>query len=436
MITSSKTNSLQGNIILPGDKSISHRAIIFGALSIGKTVIEGLLESEDIYRTIKAMEKFGARIIKNKNNWEVYGFGVGGFSSPENVIDCGNSGTTCRLLMGAISTTPIKAVFVGDPSLSKRPMDRIIEPLERMGASFIARENSFLPITITGAKEPLPIRFESKIDSAQIKSAVLLAGLNCRGETTYIEKSLTRNHTENMLSDFGVKVDSKFSSKGFSHKLLGFQELTPKKIVVPTDPSSAAFFIASALIVKDSSINLYNLCMNHTRSGFLETVKEMGAKIELSNNRTISGELVADLTVCFSKLKGIEVPISRVPSMIDEYPILSIIASFATGKTIMRGIKELTVKESNRIVSMAKGLKQCGIEIEYGDDFLIVSGQKKVTGGAKIRTFGDHRVAMSFLCLGQASEKPIILDEYSSINTSFPTFINEFRKVGANIMQN
>ena len=204
MITSSKTNSLHGNTILPGDKSISHRAIIFGALSIGKTVIEGLLESEDIYTTIKAMEKFGARIIKNKNNWEVYGFGVGGFSSPEGVIDCGNSGTTCRLLMGAIATTPIKAVFVGDPSLSKRPMDRIIEPLERMGASFIARENSFLPITITGAKEPLPIRFESKIDSAQVKSAVLLAGLNCRGETTYIEKSLTRNHTENMLSDFGV----------------------------------------------------------------------------------------------------------------------------------------------------------------------------------------------------------------------------------------
>jgi len=238
-----------------------------------------------------------------------------------------------------------------------------------------------------------------------------------------------------MLSDFGVKVDSKFSSTGSFHKLQGFQELTPKKIFVPADPSSAAFFIASALIVKDSSIKLNNLCMNHTRIGFLETVREMGAQIELSNNRTLSGELVADLTVYFSKLKGIEVPIARVPSMIDEYPILSIIASFATGKTVMRGIKELTVKESNRILSMAKGLQQCGIEIDYGDDFLIVSGQKKVTGGAKIRTFGDHRVAMSFLCLGQASEKPIVLDEYSSINTSFPTFTKEFRKVGADIRQ-
>lgn len=435
MITSNKTNSLRGNVFLPGDKSISHRAIIFGALSIGKTVIEGLLESEDIYRTIKAMEKFGARIIKNENNWEVDGFGVGGFSSPDEVIDCGNSGTTCRLILGAIATTPITATFIGDPSLSKRPMDRIIQPLERMGASFVAREKSFLPITVTGARDPLAITFESKIDSAQIKSAVLLAGLNCRGETTYIEKNLTRNHTENMLGDFGVKVDSRFCSTGSIQKLQGFQELTPKKVFVPADPSSAAFFIASALIVKDSNIKLNNLCMNHTRIGFLETVREMGAQIELSNNRTVSGELVADLTVCFSKLKGIEVPIARVPSMIDEYPILSIIASFATGKTVMRGIKELTVKESNRIISMAKGLKQCGIEIEYGDDFLIVSGQKKVTGGAKIKTFGDHRVAMSFLCLGQASEKPIVLDEYSSINTSFPTFTKEFRKVGADIRQ-
>ena len=436
MIISSKTNSLHGKVILPGDKSISHRAIIFGALSVGKTVIEGLLESEDVYRTIKAMEKFGASIIKNKNNWEVDGFGVGGFSSPDSVIDCGNSGTTCRLLLGAIATTPITAVFVGDPSLSKRPMDRIIKPLEKMGASFVARENSFLPITIKGAKEPLPISFESEIDSAQVKSAVLLAGLNCRGETAYIEKNLTRNHTENMLSDFGVMVNTKLSPTGFFHKLKGFQELTPKKLFVPADPSSAAFFIASALIVKDSNIQLNNLCMNPTRIGFLETVLEMGAEIEVSNNRTIGGELVADLTICFSELKGIEVPVSRVPSMIDEYPILAIIASFATGKTIMRGIKELTVKESNRILSMAKGLRQCGIEIDYGDDFLIVSGQKKIIGGVELDTFGDHRVAMSFLCLGQASEKPIVLNEYSSINTSFPTFMNEFKKVGADISFN
>ncbi len=436
MITSSKSTSLHGKVVLPGDKSISHRAIIFGALSVGKTVIEGLLESEDVYRTINAMEKFGATITKNGNKWEVDGFGVGGFSSPDGVIDCGNSGTTCRLLLGAISTTPITAVFVGDPSLSKRPMDRIIEPLQQMGANFVARENSFLPITVTGAKEALPTRYESKIDSAQIKSAVLLAGLNCRGETSYIERNLTRNHTENMLSDFGVRVDSNFSSTEVHHKLQGFQELIPTKILVPTDPSSAAFFIGSALIVRDSKINLYNLCINQTRNGFLKTVKEMGANIEISNKRTISGELIADLTVCFSSLKGIEVPISRVASMIDEYPILSIIASLATGKTIMRGIKELTVKESNRILSMAKGLKQCGIELEYGDDFLIVHGKKKIPGGAKINTFGDHRVAMSFLCLGQATEKPIYLDEYSSINTSFPTFIKEYKKVGAGISYN
>ena len=433
MIISSKANSLTGKVLVPGDKSISHRAIIFGSLSVGKTVIEGLLESEDVYKTIEGMEKLGASITKTKKNWEVDGFGVGGFSSPDGVIDCGNSGTTCRLIMGAIATTPITAVFVGDESLSKRPMDRIIEPLERMGARFIAKENSFLPITLVGAKEPLPTNFKSNIDSAQIKSAVLLAGLNCRGITSYTEKTLTRDHTEKMLNAFGVKIENQTLSSGFLHKIEGYQELSPQRVFVPADPSSAAFFIASALIVEGSELKLCNLCINETRNGFLETIKEMGANIDFYNKRTVSGELVADLTVRYSRLRGIEVPVARVAKMIDEYPILSIISSFVVGKTVMRGIKELTVKESNRILSMAKGLQKCGVEVEYGDDFLIVTGQKKVEGGKKIETFSDHRVAMSFLCLGQASEKPIKLDEYLSIKTSFPSFIKEFRKVGANI---
>jgi 3-phosphoshikimate 1-carboxyvinyltransferase len=433
MITSEKAKVLSGKVNLPGDKSISHRSIILGSLSVGRTLIEGLLESEDVYKTIDAMRQFGAKITRNGSNWEVDGFGVGGFSSPDGVIDCGNSGTTCRLIMGAIATTPITAVFTGDESLSKRPMDRIIEPLKKMGARFIARDDSFLPITIMGAEEPLPTNLRSKIDSAQIKSAILLAGLNCRGRTTYIENKLTRDHTEIMLNASGVKIESKHCSSGFYNKIEGCQELSCQNFFVPADPSSAAFFMAGTLLVKGSVLKLYNLCMNKTRNGFLETIKEMGADIDLYNERFLGGELIADMTIKHTKLRGIEVPLARVPSMIDEYPILSILASFAEGKTVMRGISELKVKESDRIIAMARGLQQCGVEVEYGDDFLVVSGCDKVKGGVSIDTFNDHRVAMSFLCLGQSSENPIKLSEYSSIKTSFPTFINEFRKVGADI---
>ena len=433
MLTVHKSKKLSGFIAIPGDKSISHRAIIFGSLCVGKTTIIGLLESEDVQRTIKAVRQLGARVDKKDGKWEVDGFGVGGFTSPENVIDCGNSGTTCRLIMGAISTTPISAIFVGDKSLSQRPMDRIIEPLGEIGVKCSAREGSFLPITLEGISNAIPCNFEAKVDSAQVKSAILLAGLNTRGTTKYVERTLTRDHTERMLMAFGGKIKTEKTENGYVHYVQGLQELQPQEITIPSDPSSASFFIAAALMVEGSDITIKNICMNETRIGFLKVVEMMGARIEVNNKKNICGELVADLRVKYSSLRGVKVPGNLVASMIDEFPVLSVLAVLAEGKTEMKEIGELKVKESDRILSMAKGLRQCGVEVDFGEDYMIVKGIKKVRGGQLINTFNDHRIAMSFICLGQVSQKPIMINETTSINTSFPGFIEKFKEIGANL---
>ena len=433
MITVHKSKKLSGFIAIPGDKSISHRAIIFGSLCVGKTTIMGLLESEDVKRTIEAVRQLGATVEKKGDKWEVDGFGVGGFTSPENVIDCGNSGTTCRLIMGAISTTPITAIFVGDKSLSQRPMDRIVEPLSEIGVKCSAREGSFLPITLEGVSSAIPSNFEAKVDSAQVKSAILLAGLNSRGTTKYVEKTLTRDHTERMLMSFGGKIKTEKIENGYAHYVQGLQELKPQEINVPSDPSSASFFIAAALMIEGSDITIKNICMNETRIGFLKVVEMMGARIETNNKKNICGELVADLRVKYSNLRGVKVPENLVSSMIDEFPILSVLAAIADGKTEMREIGELKVKESDRIFSMAKGLRQCGVDVDFGKDYMIVKGMKKVKGGQLINTFNDHRIAMSFICLGQVAQKPIKINETTSINTSFPEFIEKFKEIGANL---
>ena len=434
MITVHKSKNLSGFVRIPGDKSISHRAVIFGALCVGKTTITGLLESEDVQRTIEAVKQLGAKVNKKDGRWEVDGFGVGGFTSPENVIDCGNSGTTCRLIMGAISTTPISAIFVGDKSLSHRPMDRVIEPLSGIGVKCTARNGSFLPITLEGVSSAMPIDFESKVDSAQVKSAILLAGLNSRGTTKYMERTLTRDHTERMLAAFGGKIKTEKTENGYAHYIQGLQELKPQEITVPSDPSSASFFIAAALMVEGSDITIKNICMNETRIGFLKVVNEMGARIEVNNKKTISGELVADLRIKYSRLKGVKVPENLVASMIDEFPILSVLASLAEGETEMKEIGELKVKESDRIFSMAEGLRQCGVDVDFGEDYMIVKGMKKVRGGQLINTFNDHRIAMSFICLGQVAEKPIKISETISISTSFPGFIEKFKEIGATLL--
>ncbi len=433
MITVHKSKKLSGFIAIPGDKSISHRAIIFGSLCVGKTTIMGLLESEDVQRTIEAVRQLGAKVDKKDGRWEVQGFGVGGFTSPESVIDCGNSGTTCRLIMGAISTTPISAIFVGDKSLSQRPMDRIIEPLSEIGVRCSAREGCFLPITLEGVSSAIPSNFEAKVDSAQVKSAILLAGLNSRGTTKYVEKTLTRDHTERMLLSFGGKIKTEKTENGYAHYLEGLQELKPQEITVPSDPSSASFFIAAALMVEGSDITIKNICMNETRIGFLKVVEMMGARIEANNKRNICGELVADLRVKYSSLRGVKVPGSLVSSMIDEFPVLSVLAALAEGKTEMKEIGELKLKESDRIFSMAEGLKQCGVDVDFGEDYMIVKGMKKVRGGQLINTFNDHRIAMSFICLGQVAQTPIKINETTSINTSFPEFIEKFKEIGANL---
>lgn len=432
-----KSQALSGHVVVPGDKSISHRALILGALAVGETKIFGLLESADVLNTAKAMKAFGAEIKKNSDDsWSVFGFGVGGFSEPNRVIDCGNSGTSARLIMGAMSTTSVTATFSGDDSLVKRPMSRVLEPLKQFGARSVNRGNGLLPLTIEGAPDPISISYSSNISSAQVKSAVLLAGLNAPGTTVFHEPELSRDHTEKMLEAFGATVSYSKTKTGNTVSVVGYPELTPQNITVPQDPSSAAFPICAALIVEDSSIFLQNICQNPTRDGLIRTLMEMGANIEIKNSRQINGEIVADLVVSFSKLRGIDVPAERAVSMIDEYPILAVVAAFANGITTMRGIKELRVKESDRIAAMANGLKVSGVQVEEGEDYLKVHGRgfSSVAGGEKVQTFFDHRIAMSFLCLGLAAQKPITIDDARCVDTSFPSFFELMNNIGAKII--
>ena len=436
-MTSHKCTGLSGVVEVPGDKSISHRSLIFGAMALGKTEISGLLEGQDVLDTAKAMEAFGASVTNHGDgNWTVHGVGVGGFSEPDGVIDCGNSGTGVRLIMGAMATHDMTATFTGDASLNKRPMARVTDPIALFGAEAYGRKGGRLPMTIVGAKHPVPVRYTVPMPSAQVKSAVMLAGLNAPGETVIIEKEATRDHTERMLVGFGAEVDVEITAEGRVITLQGYPELKPQTISVPRDPSSAAFPVCAALITEGSDILVPNIGLNPTRAGLYTTLREMGADLVFENERLEGGEPVADLRAKFSpNMKGIEVPPERAASMIDEYPILSVVASFAEGDTIMRGVKELRVKESDRIDAMAKGLRANGMDIDEGEDWWIIHGKGmgNVPGGGLAETFLDHRIAMSFLTLGMGSEKPVHIDDGGPIVTSFPNFEPLMSALGAKL---
>jgi len=436
-MTSHKCTGLSGVVEVPGDKSISHRSLIFGAMALGKTEISGLLEGQDVLDTAKAVEAFGASVTNHGDgNWTVHGVGVGGFSEPDGVIDCGNSGTGVRLIMGAMATHDMTATFTGDASLNKRPMARVTDPIALFGAEAYGRKGGRLPMTIVGAKHPVPVRYTVPMPSAQVKSAVMLAGLNAPGETVIIEKEATRDHTERMLVGFGAEVDVEITAEGRVITLRGYPELKPQTISVPRDPSSAAFPVCAALITEGSDILVPNIGLNPTRAGLYTTVREMGADLVFENERLEGGEPVADLRAKFSpNMKGIEVPPERAASMIDEYPILSVVASFAEGDTIMRGVKELRVKESDRIDAMAKGLRANGMDIDEGEDWWIIHGKGmgNVPGGGLAETFLDHRIAMSFLTLGMGSEKPVHIDDGGPIVTSFPNFEPLMSALGAKL---
>jgi 3-phosphoshikimate 1-carboxyvinyltransferase len=434
---SRKSGPLRGVAEVPGDKSISHRSLIFGAMAVGKTTISGLLEGQDVLDTAKAMRAFGATVSRQgPGDWTVDGVGVGGFREPVDVLDVGNSGTGARLIMGTMATTPITATFTGDASLRKRPMGRVTDPLSLFGTRSYGRQGGRLPMTIVGAANPVPVRYALPVASAQVKSAVLLAGLNAPGETVVIEREPTRDHSERMLVGFGAELSVEKTAEGHVITLTGQPELRPQTVAVPRDPSSAAFPVCAALIVEGSDILVPGVSQNLTRNGLYLTLVEMGAEIEFQNPREEGGEPVADLRVRFSgAMQGIEVPPERAPSMIDEYPVLSVVASFATGKTVMRGVKELRVKESDRIDAMARGLEACGVRIEEDEDTLIVHGMGPggVPGGATCATHIDHRIAMSFLVCGLAAKAPVAVDDGSPIQTSFPIFEGLMRGLGAEI---
>jgi 3-phosphoshikimate 1-carboxyvinyltransferase len=434
---SSRCAALTGTAAVPGDKSISHRALIFGAMAVGETRITGLLEGQDVLDTARAMQAFGATVDQHgPGAWSVHGVGVGGFREPDSVIDCGNSGTGVRLIMGTMATTAMTATFTGDASLRKRPMGRVTDPLALFGAQAYGRRGGRLPMTVVGAAQPVPVRYALPVASAQVKSAVLLAGLNAPGETVVIEREPTRDHSERMLRGFGADVTVEHTSEGHVITLKGRPELRPQIVAVPRDPSSAAFPTCAALIVEGSDIMVPGVSQNLTRNGLYLTLVEMGADIAFLNPRTEGGEPVADLRVRFSgAMQGIEVPPERAPSMIDEYPILSVVAAFANGRTVMRGVKELRVKESDRIDAMARGLEACGVRVEEDQDTLIVHGMGAggMPGGATCATHLDHRIAMAFLIAGMASKAEIAVDDASPIVTSFPIFETLMNGLGAAI---
>lgn len=432
---SRKCGPLKGVAEVPGDKSISHRALILGALAIGETRISGLLEGDDVLDTARAMRSFGADVVEHGGGeWSVHGVGVGGFSEPEAVIDCGNSGTGVRLIIGAMASSPINATFTGDASLRSRPMGRITGPVGLFGTQAYGRDGGRLPMTIVGAADAVAVRYVMEVPSAQVKSAVLLAGLNAIGKTVVVEHEPTRDHTERMLAGFGAEITIEQTEAGREITLTGRPELQAQTIVVPRDPSSAAFAVCAALIVEGSDVLVPGIGLNPTRSGLFTTLREMGADLTYENERVEGGEPVADLRARFSPdMVGIEVPADRAASMIDEYPILSVVAANATGRTVMRGVKELRVKECDRIDAMARGLEANGVQIEEDQDTLIVTGQGagSVAGGGVCKTHLDHRIAMSFMCLGMSSQQPVSIDDGAPITTSFPIFTPLMADLGA-----
>jgi len=429
-------HSLTGKIVVPGDKSISHRALIFSALANGVSKIKGLLEGEDVLKTAAALTKMGAEIKKDKKGtWLINGVGCAGLTEPDDILDMGNSGTSTRLLMGLVAPFDFTCFFTGDNSLRKRPMKRVFEPAEQIGARILSRQNNFLPAAIIGAKNPLPINYKMKMASAQVKSAIILSALNTPGTTTIIEPEKCRDHTEIMMRYLGlnikiedIKIDGKTGSK---ISLNGGQEFNAKDFSIPGDISSAAFLIVAALIIPGSKIKITNVGINPLRDGIITTLKEMGGNIKLQNQKLIGGEKVADILVEYSQLNGVNVPKERAPIMIDEYPILAIAAANAKGKTIMNGLTELKVKESNRLNAIAEGLKNCGVQVKMGDDYLEVQGGiKQPSKLVNINTYMDHRIAMSFLIMGLKLKNGLRIDNSEMINTSFPSFIDLFKKFG------
>ena len=436
-LTAHPAMSLSGRCRVPGDKSVSHRSVLIGALAVGETVIRGLLEGEDVLRTIDAVRALGARAERSMDGvWHLQGVGIGGLSEPEDILDMGNSGTAARLLLGVLASHPITCFMTGDHSLRARPMNRVADPLRLVGADFTLREGGRLPLAVTGPAEALPIEYRTPVASAQVKSAVLLAGLNAPGQTTVIEARPTRDHTERMLRHFGTTVDVTDTGDGTAITVTGQPELAGCAIDVPGDISSAAFPLVATLLTEGSEVTLPNVGMNPGRTGLLVTLKEMGAAVEERNPREASGEPVADLVVSHSRLHGVEVPAERAPSMIDEYPILAAAAAAAEGRTVMRGLTELRVKESDRLAAIADGLSACGVTVEAGEDYLVVDGAGgRPAGGnnAPVQCHFDHRIAMAFLTLGTAAQRPVVIDDGRAIATSFPGFVPLMDAIGADI---
>jgi 3-phosphoshikimate 1-carboxyvinyltransferase len=431
---SRRSNGLKGRLRVPGDKSISHRALIFGLLTVGDTMIEGLLEGADVLATADACRKLGATVTRTgENAWRVRGVGVGGLLSPGSPLDFGNAGTGSRLVMGVVAGHGVTATFDGDASLRKRPMMRVLTPLLQMGAEIVSSaEGARLPLVLRGALDPVPITYETPVPSAQVKSAVLLAGLNAPGTTTLIETEATRDHTERMLGHFGAEVRvSPHGKHGARIELTGRPELRPNPVMVPADPSSAAFPIVAAAITPRSDLVVEGVMMNPSRTGLITTLLEMGADIVEVDRRIEGGEEIADLRVRHAALRGVDVPASRAPSMIDEYPILAVAAAFASGPTRMNGLKELRVKESDRLAEVAAGLAANAVAHRIEGDDLIVEGQARAGGGGRVATHMDHRIAMAFLVMGLVADEPVEVDDTSFIATSFPTFLPMMEALGA-----
>lgn len=434
-LSSRRAGALSGSARIPGDKSISHRSVLFGGLASGRTSITGLLEGEDVLNSIAAIRALGAVARKQDETWLIDGVGNGALLAPDAPLDFGNSGTGCRLFMGLLGAYDFASSFVGDPSLSGRPMNRVLDPLKLMGCQVVAQaEGGRLPITLHGAREADPIVYRVPVPSAQVKSAVLLAGLNAPGITTVIEPVMTRDHTEKMLKGFGAQIDVETDANGVrTISLTGQGSLSGQPIAVPGDPSSAAFPIVAALIAPGSEITVLNVLMNPARTGLILTLREMGGDIEILATRNEGGEEVADLRIRHSELTGVAVPAERAPSMIDEYPVLAVAAAFAKGETLMQGLDELRVKESDRLAAVARGLEANQAPCEEGPDWLKVSGRPdgKGLGGGTVKTHLDHRIAMAFLVMGLASEKPVSVDDASPIATSFPEFEGLMTALGA-----
>ncbi|MER9116805.1 3-phosphoshikimate 1-carboxyvinyltransferase [Mesorhizobium sp. M0954] len=441
--TARKSSGLSGAARVPGDKSISHRSFMFGGLASGETRITGLLEGEDVMRTGVAMKAMGAHIEKHGAEWVIRGTGNGALLQPEGPLDFGNAGTGSRLTMGLVGTYDMETTFIGDASLSGRPMGRVLEPLRQMGVQVLkATPGDRMPITLHGPKHAAPITYRVPMASAQVKSAVLLAGLNTPGITTVIEPVMTRDHTEKMLKGFGANLSAETDERGVRHIFIeGQGKLMGQTIAVPGDPSSAGFPLVAALIVPGSDITIENVLMNPTRTGLLLTLQEMGGRIDIIEPRNEGGEDVADLRVRYSELKGVTVPPERAPTMIDEYPVLAVAASFAEGETLMLGLEELRVKESDRLSAVAEGLKLNGVDCSEGEASLVVRGKPGGKGlgqhpngqGTIVQTHLDHRIAMSFLVMGLATEKPVTIDDQAMIATSFPEFMGLMKGLGAEI---